>query len=49
MTDFEIARIDAMKRELWSDLMDRVEAEEITAIDAMECYNDKCDQWVNGR
>ena len=39
------AAYDRMKRELWSNLMDMVEAGDLTDIAAMEWYNAKCEQW----
>lgn len=38
-------RYEAMKRELWSDLMSMVETGDLTDVQAMEWFNDKCDQW----
>jgi len=40
--------IERMKRELWSDLKDLVESCDLTDIEAMEWFNMKCDQWVQG-
>ena len=40
-----VDRYEAMKRELWSNLMDMVESGDLTDLQAMEWFNDKCDQW----
>jgi hypothetical protein len=44
----ECERRERMLRELWSDLGDLVRTGDISPIEAMEWYNRKADEWVNG-
>ena len=41
-------QVERMKRELWSDLMLMVESGEMSDQQAMEWFNDKCEQWKEG-
>lgn len=39
---------ERMLQELWSNLMNLVESNDMTDIEAMEWYNDKADKWAEG-
>ena len=44
----QIAKREQMLRELMSDLVNMVEAGDLTDMEANEWYNMKADQWANG-
>jgi hypothetical protein len=45
--NWQLARTEQKLRELMSDLADRVEAKEISDIEANEIYNRTADRWMH--